>query len=95
MELNGDEILDALIALPVSTWSYNTSPGVEHLGPMAQDFAAAFGLGSDERVINVVDMHGVLVVAVQALARRMEALANGGMACPRCAAQDEGSARRA
>jgi hypothetical protein len=41
---------------------------------MAQDFAAAFGLGDDDRSINMVDANGVLTVAVQALYRRVEAL---------------------
>ena len=47
---------------------------VRHLGPMAQDFAAAFGLGDNDQVINVVDANGVLMVAIQALYRRVQAL---------------------
>lgn len=41
---------------------------------MAQDFAATFGLGDDDRSINGVDVNGVLTVAVQALARRVDDL---------------------
>ena len=41
---------------------------------MAQDFAAAFGLGESDKVINMVDANGVLVVAIQALYRRVQAL---------------------
>lgn len=41
---------------------------------MAQDFAAAFGLGESDRVINVVDANGVVMVAIQALYRRVQAL---------------------
>ncbi len=73
--VNGYEILDKLAALPISTWNYVFDEAtVRHLGPMAQDFAAAFGLGNDDRVINIVDANGVLMVAVQALYRRVQAL---------------------
>jgi len=75
VELNGDDVLAKLLDLPISTWRYEWEPeGVTHLGPMAQDFAAAFGLGDDDRVIAMVDAFGVLAVAVQAIARRLDAL---------------------
>ena len=40
------------------------------MGPMAQDFRAAFGLGVSERMIDVVDADGVNLAAVQALEKR-------------------------
>jgi len=61
-------VLDAVSKLPVSTWSYRTDPqGVRHMGPMAQDFKAAFGLGDTDRAYYGVDAHGVTLAAVQAL----------------------------
>jgi len=73
--VRGFEILEKLAALPVSTWNYKTDPpSVRHLGPMAQDFAAAFGLGADDRTIAFVDANGVLMVAVQALYRKVRQL---------------------
>ncbi len=73
--INGHELLERLAALPVSTWRYHwESSDVRHLGPMSQDFRAAFGLGHDERRIDMVDANGVLTVALQALVRRMAAL---------------------
>ena len=72
--VNGWEILEKLAALPVSTWSYHWEPGVRHLGPMAQDFMAAFRLGDDERKINYLDANGVCMVAIQALYRKVERL---------------------
>jgi hypothetical protein len=73
--LNGFEILDKLSRLPVSTWRYEwETEGIRHLGPMAQDFAVAFGLGDDDCVINHVDANGVLMVSVQALHRRVQEL---------------------
>ena len=73
--ISGHELLERLAALPVATWRYHWEPPhVRHLGPMSQDFRAAFGLGSDERRIDMVDANGVLTVAVQALYRRIAAL---------------------
>jgi hypothetical protein len=73
--VNGWEILDKLANLPVSTWHYHWEPAeIRHLGPMAQDFAATFGLGDDDRSINMVDANGVLTVAVQALYRKVQEL---------------------
>jgi hypothetical protein len=70
-----DAVLAELARLPISTWRYRWDPAdVKHLGPMAQDFAAAFGLGADERVIDTIDAQGVALVAVQALLERVEAL---------------------
>jgi Chaperone of endosialidase/Stigma-specific protein, Stig1 len=64
------EILAKVSALPISTWSYvDQPPGVRHLGPMAQDFHAQFGLGNDDRTYNSVDAHGVALAAIQALDR--------------------------
>jgi hypothetical protein len=75
LPVDGFEILEKLAQLPISTWNYKSDPpSVHHLGPMAQDFAAAFGLGDSDRVINMVDANGVLMVAVQALYRRVQSL---------------------
>lgn len=60
-------VLDALAAMPLTTWEYIAQDDVRHMGVMAQDFRAAFGLGVDERHIDTVDMDGVLVASVQAL----------------------------
>jgi hypothetical protein len=61
-------VLDAVSKLPVSTWSYRADPqGVRHMGPMAQDFKAAFGLGDTDRAYHAIDAHGVTIAAIQAL----------------------------
>ncbi|MFE6862344.1 tail fiber domain-containing protein [Nocardia sp. NPDC057668] len=73
--VNGYDILAKVVDLPISTWRYEWEPQqVNHLGPMAQDWMAAFGLGDDEKVIYGVDAVGVLLVCVQALQRDVEAL---------------------
>lgn len=68
------EVLERLVKLPVHTWTYGWEhPSVQHLGPMAQDFAAAFGLGDRDDMINLVDANGVLMASLQALHARLVA----------------------
>lgn len=65
-------MLERVAALPVSTWRYHwDAPHVRHLGPMAQDWYAAFGLGGDDKTISCVDTNGVALVAIQALHRQL------------------------
>ena len=59
-------VLAKVLALPLTTWSYRGEP-VRHLGPMAQDFHAAFGLGADDRHIHTLDAGGVVLAAIQGL----------------------------
>ena len=59
-------ILAAVAQLPIDRWSYK-GEAVRHLGPMAQDFAAAFGLGDDDRHIFTLDAAGVALAAIQGL----------------------------
>ena len=75
MPTDPDEILKRLVDLPVSVWTYGWDhPSVRHLGPMSQDFAAAFGLGWNAHALDGVDTNGVLTVALQALAARVKQL---------------------
>ena len=61
-------ILDKVSRLPISTWTYLREPTeVRHLGPMAQDFRATFGLGDDDRTYYSVDAQGVALAAIKAL----------------------------
>ncbi len=68
-------VLERLAALPISTWSYKAEASdVKHIGPMAQDFMAAFGVGGSDRAIAKVDADGVAFAAIQALNARLQAL---------------------
>jgi hypothetical protein len=69
---DSEAILEKVVSLPVSEWSYANQPEVRHVGPMAQDFKAAFGVGDDERRISLGDAQGVALAAIQALHRRMQ-----------------------
>lgn len=51
-----------VVALPLASWNYKDKAqdkSVRHLGSMAQDFHAAFGLGESDRTITTVDADGV------------------------------------
>jgi hypothetical protein len=73
--INPQEILARVSALPITEWQYRVdAAGNKHMGPMAQDFHAAFGLnGGDDRHISVVDENGVALAAIQGLDQKLEA----------------------
>lgn len=62
-----DDVLARVATLPLTTWSYIEDPQVRHIGPMAQDFKAAFAVGASDKAIAKVDADGVALAAVQAL----------------------------
>lgn len=70
------DVLARVLALPISTWRYKAeAPNIRHLGPMAQDFHAAFGLnGDDNKSIASVDPDGVALAAIQGLHAQTQAL---------------------
>jgi Flp pilus assembly pilin Flp len=66
--VNAREALGRVVALPIATWNYlSQGPSVRHIGPMAQDFHTAFGVGEDDTHINMVDANGVALAAIQGL----------------------------
>jgi hypothetical protein len=71
--VNPVEVLEKVAALPISRWNFKQDPEAEHLGPMAQDFHAAFGLGTDDKHIATVDADGVALAAIQGLNQKLEA----------------------
>jgi hypothetical protein len=75
-ELEGEEVLGKLSRMSIPSWSYKEEVGKpRHVGPMAQDFHAAFGLGSDDKSINSLDIDGINMAAVKALEKRTADLA--------------------
>ena len=61
-------MLERVAQLPITQWKMKAEPsGRKHIGPMAQDFYAAFGLGDDDRYIALGDGQGVALAAIQAL----------------------------
>lgn len=72
-EVNPQEVLRKVAGLRLATWNYNDDEAKSrHLGPMAQDFYAAFRLGADDKHIAMVDADGVALAAIQGLHQQVE-----------------------
>ena len=71
--INALAVLAKVASLPVTEWNYKTDEkGVQHIGPMAQDFQAVFQLSKDDKHISVVDEGGVALAAIQGLNQKLE-----------------------
>lgn len=74
--VDAQEVLSRVVALPITTWNYKSdNAAFRHMGPMAQDFYAAFGLGADGEHIAPLDANGVAFAAMQALYANTQAQA--------------------
>lgn len=69
--LNHRITLQRLAQLPVTQWSYKHDPSRRYIGPMAQDFHAAFGLGVDDKTISTLDTDGVTLSAIKGLVEEL------------------------
>lgn len=68
-----DSVLARLADVSIETWTYKADANsIRHMGPMAQDFYGAFGLGVDAKHIAPLDANGVALASVQALLKRIE-----------------------
>jgi hypothetical protein len=68
--VNAQEVLAKVASLPITRWKFKELAG-EHLGPVAQDFRSAFGLGADDKHIATVDADGVALAAIQGLNQKL------------------------
>ena len=66
--IDSADVLARVVDLPITTWTYRDSTEGRHMGPMAEDFHAAFGLANDDKSIATVDVDGVALAAIQGLA---------------------------
>jgi len=64
-DVRSREVLDKVAALTITRWNFKDDAGTPHIGPMAQDFYAAFGVGTDDKHIATVDTDGVAPAAIQ------------------------------
>jgi Chaperone of endosialidase len=73
--LSRQTVLERVASMPITSWSYKSeNPSVRHIGPTAQDFHQAFGLGLDDKHIGTIDEGGVALAAIQGLYRQNQAL---------------------
>ena len=70
-KIDGQQLLEELAALDITRWQYRGSDEGDHIGPMAEDFYAAFGLGDDKKYISTTDGIGVALAAIQTLYRHI------------------------
>lgn len=73
-DVDSAAVLAKLVKMPIQTWTYLDGGATDgrHLGPVAEDFATAFGLGQDSQHISTVDANGVALVAIQGLNSKLE-----------------------
>ncbi|MGD8404733.1 MAG: hypothetical protein PVJ21_13800 [Anaerolineales bacterium] len=73
VEVNQLQILERVVDLPISEWNYKSQEAsIRHIGPMSQDFFAAFGTGEDKFHISSVDAGGISLAAIQGLYQLIE-----------------------
>ena len=65
-------VLEKVVAQLLSSWNCKADTGTRHLGPMAQDFYAAFSVGVDDKHIATVDADGVALATIQGLNQKVE-----------------------
>jgi hypothetical protein len=70
--VSSSQILDKVLKLSVSEWSYKDDPSTRHVGPVAQDFHTLFNIGTDEKHIAPIDEGGVAFAAIQGLNQKVE-----------------------
>jgi len=71
-QVDAQATLEKVAALAITRWHYTNDAATAHVGPMAQDFHASFGVGSDDKHIATVDADGVALAAIQGLNQKLE-----------------------
>ena len=71
MPVDPQSVLEKVAVLPLSEWNYKADTATRHIGPMAQDFYAAFAVGPDDKHITTVDADGVALAAIQGLNQKL------------------------
>lgn len=74
-DVDGEEILDKISDLEITRWNYKGKNDVEHIGPTAQDFHKAFGVGPDDKSISTIDPSGIALAAIKELNKQNQELA--------------------
>ncbi len=69
--VNVQTILTKVAGLPITRWQYTNDVATPHVGPMAQDFYAAFAVGPDNKHITTIDEGGVALAAIQGLNQKL------------------------
>jgi len=72
--VDGRAVLEKLAAMPIQQWHYQWEKDTDtlNIGPMAQDFKAAFYPGRDDKGISTLEFDGVELAAIQGLNQKLE-----------------------
>ncbi len=72
---NKNDVLNKLSEIEITSWNYKSQPArIRHIGPMAQDLYAAFKMGESDSTITTIDVDGLSLLAIQALADKTKEL---------------------
>jgi hypothetical protein len=75
VQLDKQDILNKIADLDMTEWNYISQPdGIKHIGPIAEDFYAKFGLGGTDTSISTIDPAGVALVGIQALNKNFSSI---------------------
>ncbi|MCH8027084.1 MAG: tail fiber domain-containing protein, partial [candidate division Zixibacteria bacterium] len=67
-DIDSEALLEKISELPISRWNYkDEDETVTHIGPVAQDFYALFGVGADDISISTIDPAGIALAAIKEL----------------------------
>ncbi len=74
-KVDGEVLLEKIEELPITQWNYkNEAESITHIGPTAQDFQKAFGLGSNDKGISTIDPSGIALAAIKELIKQNQEL---------------------
>ena len=74
-EVDVRKVLQAVVNMPVTRWNMKGDASkTPHIGPVAQDFYAAFKVGNDNKTISTSDAQGVALAAIQGLYQEVQLL---------------------
>ncbi len=65
--LDAQDVLARVAGLEMSSWRFKEGPAVRHIGPIAEDFHAAFPLTPTDKQVSAIDVSGVALAAIQGL----------------------------
>jgi hypothetical protein len=72
--VDGNELLEQIAQLSITRWNYKGNNQTEHIGPTAQDFKAAFGVGANDKSISTIDPAGIALAAIKELNSKIQEL---------------------
>ena len=70
--VDGVDVLERLVAMPLTEWNAKNDPEQRHIGPIAEDWFATFGLGPDDKHVTTTDLSGVALAAIKGLYQELQ-----------------------